>query len=163
MRSGLFSKPEYIVTPITSDDSDILHDIHKQSFYHAWDETVFASFLADPQISGFIVSPEGKPGKVLGFVLCRLVIDEAEIITIAVHPRFRQKGLGKKLLDAVFRYLYHQRAKVLFLEVDENNSAALALYKGFGFYEVGRRPGYYKTDKGHSDALIMRRTIQQKD
>ena len=66
-------------------------------------------------------------------------------------------------MDAVFRYLYQERAKQIFLEVDETNKAALALYKSSGFNEVGRRPGYYQTGKGHSDALIMRRNIQQND
>lgn len=163
MSGFLFSKTDFAITPIGSDDSDILHDIHKQSFFHAWDETTFLSFLDDPQIFGFALRPVGQPGKVLGFILCRLVVDEAEIITIAVHPRYRGRKIGQKLLDAVFRHLYHERAKVLFLEVDESNSAALKLYKSFGFEEVGRRPAYYQTDKGHSDALIMRRTFQQKD
>lgn len=163
MSGFLFSKVDFAVTPIGADDSEALQAIHEKSFYHAWDEATFSSFLADPQIFGFMVRPIGKPEKVLGFVLCRLVIDEAEIITIAVHPRYRGKKIGQKLMDAVFRYLYHERAKVLFLEVDEKNSAALKLYKSFGFNEVGRRPGYYQTDKGHSDALIMRRTIQQID
>lgn len=161
MSGFLFSKTEFVVNPIAVDDSDVLHEIHKKSFYHAWDDATFSAFLTDPRIFGFTAGPIGKPAKVAGFVLCRLVVDEAEILTIAVHPRFRAKGIGHKLMDAVFRYLYQQRAKELFLEVDENNLAALSLYKSFGFGEVGRRPGYYQTDKGHSDALIMRRTIQQ--
>lgn len=163
MSGFLFSKVDLAVTPVQADDSEALQAIHEKSFYHSWDETTFSSFLTDPQVFGFIVRPIGKPAKILGFVIGRLVVDEAEIITIAVHPRYRGKKIGQRLLDAVFRYLYQERAKVLFLEVDENNSAALKLYKRFGFNEVGRRPGYYHTDKGHSDALIMRRTLQQED
>ena len=139
MISFPFSKSQFTIAPVTSDDSEALHEIHRKSFYHAWDEETFTSFLTDPQMFGFTVSVMGKPEKILGFILCRLVI------------------------DAVFRYLYQERAKQLFLEVDETNKAALALYKSSGFNEVGRRPGYYQTGKGHSDALIMRRTIQQND
>ncbi|WP_297323295.1 ribosomal protein S18-alanine N-acetyltransferase [uncultured Bartonella sp.] len=163
MSGFLFGKTDFSVTPICPDDSGVLHEIHDLSFFHGWDETTFVSFLSDPQVFGFTVRPVGRPKKVLGFVLCRLVVDEAEIMTIAVRPSYRGRGIGQKLLDAVFRYLYAQRTKTLFLEVDASNNAALKLYKGFGFQEVGKRPAYYHTDKGHSDALIMRRTFQQKD
>lgn len=156
-----FFKNNYAIMRLCRNDSKSLHEIHKQSFLDAWDTATFSSFLSDPGFFGFLSRPVGQPRRVLGFVLCRLVADEAEVITIAVHPDFRGRNIGKKLMDAVLRHLYHERAQTLFLEVDENNKAAFQLYSSFGFEEVGRRSGYYQTQNGRSDALIMRRTFRQ--
>ena len=78
-----------------------------------------------------------------GFVLARLAAGEAEIFTVAVARAHRRQGIGWRLMDAVLRELHAQRAEALFLEVDEANLAALALYRRLGFHEVGKRPRYY--------------------
>lgn len=156
-----FFKDNYAITPLSEKESRALHEVHKRSFLDVWDTATFSSFLSDPHVFGYVVRLVGQPDKILGFVLCRLVVDEAEIITIAVHPSYRGRGIGQKLMDSVFRHLYHERATVIFLEVDETNKAAIRLYKSFGFEEVGRRQGYYQTVTGRNDALVMRRSFQQ--
>lgn len=156
-----FDKNHYFITPFTDEAPPLLKGLHSRVFKESWGEETFANFLADKQVFGFMLHLVGQPQRVAGFILCRLISDEAEIITLAVDPNFRQRGIGHALMDAALRHLHHERAHTLFLEVDEKNTAAHKLYQNFGFEEVGRRPGYYQTEKGRSDALIMRRIFKQ--
>ena len=90
-----------------------------------------------------------------GFVLVRAVADEAEILTLAVAPTHRQRGIAAALLREAITVLRPGGTKTLFLEVAADNTAALALYAGAGFSPSGRRVGYYARDEGNVDALMM--------
>ena len=97
----------------------------------------------------------------VGFVLARLAAGEGEILTVAVARSHRRQGLGWQLMDAVLRELHAQRAEALFLEVDETNVAAIALYRRLGFREVGKRANYYRSpERGPTGALVMRRDLR---
>jgi len=94
-------------------------------------------------------------------VLARQAAGEGEILTVAVARSHRRLGLGWRLMDAVLRELHAARSEALFLEVDETNAAAIALYRRLGFAEVGRRPAYYNDDQGRKTAaLVMRRDLR---
>lgn len=118
-----------------------------------WDAAAFAGFLADPLA---FVLVEGDAG----FILGRAVAGEAELLTLAVAPEARRRGLGHRL---VARFLYQARlrgAGTAFLEVAADNPAAIALYAKAGFAESGRRRGYYRTPDGaRVDALVMARAV----
>ena len=118
-----------------------------------WTEAEFAGFLADPLVFLLV---EGDAGLLLG----RAVAGEAELLTIAVAPEARRRGLGRKLMA---RFLYQARlrgADHAFLEVAEDNAAALALYLAAGFTQAGRRRGYYHHPNGQAvDALVLRRVL----
>lgn len=92
----------------------------------------------------------------VGFVLARIVADEAEILTLAVVPEARRQGHGAVLLAAAMARAAAQGARVMFLEVAEGNAAARALYAAAGFAAVGRRQRYYPDG---SDALVLRRAV----
>lgn len=101
-----------------------------------------------------------KSPALAGFVLSRAVVDEAEILTIAVAPSFRRQGVGGALLAAHIATLAAQGIKALFLEVEAGNHAALALYRSFDFYQVGTRKGYYpKVGAAAAAALVLRRDL----
>jgi ribosomal-protein-alanine N-acetyltransferase len=142
-------------------DATHLATLHALTFRQPWSDDDFHALLVDDNVFGFIAREEGNrkapPG---GFVLARLVMDEAEILTIAVAPQAQRKGLGHALMDATLRHLHNARASMLFLEVDELNTPALALYRRLGFKQVGKRPGYYETATGRSAALTMRRDFK---
>lgn len=87
-----------------------------------------------------------------GFVLARAAADEAEILTLAVRPAARGKGLGRALLQAAIQKAKALGATTMFLEVGADNPAALALYAGLGFTKVGARKAYYEG----RDALVLR-------
>jgi len=91
-----------------------------------------------------------------GFVLARVAADEAEILTLAVAPAARRRGLARALLRRAANEAAAAGATSLFLEVADDNAAARALYAAEGFTEVGRRRRYYP---GGGDALVLRRAI----
>lgn len=147
-----------VVEAATPADLPALSDLHAASFPHPWDIDELAALLASPGVQCLVIR---RPSlvvsrKPVAFVIYRLVADEAEILTIAVHPRWRRGGLGASLVDAAKRRLYAERAAALFLEVDSENAAALALYRRRGFVQVGTRPGYYAHASGRGHALVMR-------
>ena len=151
-------KASYLVTEATLDDVPALIDIHEKSFERGWNESEFESFIQDDQVESLVLRRSGfrMKDQVVGFVLARTVVDESEILTIAVHPDYRKIGGGRELMDAVLRKLYGNRIAKLFLEVDASNVAALSLYKRLGFEKVGERKGYYRTNSGDpSLAWIM--------
>lgn len=134
---------------------DALATLHARSFRTPppWSAADFSSLLADPLCFLLV---EGDAG----FLLGRCVAGEAELLTVAVSPEVRRRGLGRKL---VARFLYQARlrgADVAFLEVSAANEAAIALYESAGFASSGRRRGYYLSPGGaRIDALVMRRDL----
>lgn len=93
-----------------------------------------------------------------GFILMRVAADEAEVITIAVDPTARRRGLGRRLLAAGLATAFASAAAAVFLEVATDNAAALALYAASGFIEVGRRKRYYHRGTAPAvDALVLKR------
>ena len=97
--------------------------------------------------------PREREQEAGGFVLARVVADEAEILTLAVDPHRQGQGAGHLLLQAAMGEAQRRGAVAIFLEVAPSNAAALALYGSAGFVQVGRRPRYYP---GGGDALVLR-------
>ncbi len=153
---------DLVIEPIGSRDAEVIAKLHAEGFGRAWTDGEFAALLSRETVFGFAARREGRPDAVPdGFVLARLAADEAEILTIAVARARRGRGLGRALMEAVLRHLHAERARSLFLEVDENNTWAIALYSRLGFREVGRRRSYYgSTGSGDGTALVMRLDIQ---
>jgi [ribosomal protein S18]-alanine N-acetyltransferase len=127
--------------------------IHRTCFAKPWDEATMAQFLASPEVLCLVGSVADDSGGVMGgMLIARNAAGEAELLTLAVAPACRRSGLGRALLKAATKALRDSGAKMLFLEVDEGNEAALALYRSLGAQPVGRRAGYY--DDG-ADAAIF--------
>ena len=118
--------------------------LHAACFPDPWDAAAISALLVKP--GTFALAHED------GFVLARAVADEAEILTLAVHPYKRGKGLGRALLQATISKVRSMGAKSVFLEVGVENPAARALYARLGFTKVGARKGYYNG----GDALVLR-------
>lgn len=91
-----------------------------------------------------------------GFIVYRVTLDEAELITIGVHPDARRGGIAATMIELMVRDLVARGVKQVFLEVAENNHPARALYERHGFVIVGRRPKYYDG----IDAILMARELQ---
>jgi ribosomal-protein-alanine N-acetyltransferase len=138
-----------------SGDAPVLARIHAEGFFRGWAASDFEAYLADRDIRCYVVADAKR--HLGGFALARLVADEAEILTIAVEKRRRGKGLGKALLAAILADLTFSPVRKLFLEVDEANAAARAVYARQGFLETGTRRDYYMTPDGQrASALVMR-------
>lgn len=95
-----------------------------------------------------------------GFLLGRVVADEAELLTLAVAPEARREGQGRGLVAQFLQEAVAQGATEAFLEVSAENEAALALYGQAGFARVGLRKDYYLApDLAKIDAVVMRRAL----
>lgn len=132
-------------------DAPALAALHAAAFPsgEAWGADAIAMMLAMPGAFGLWREAEG-------FVLARAAAGEAEILTLAVVPAARRKGLGAALLAGAMAAGRARGAEAMFLEVAEGNAAARALYLSFGFAEVGRRRRYYPDG---SDALVLQRAL----
>lgn len=140
------------VTPASDVDLKALTALHAAGFDVPWDAKALTDLMASP---GVFVLKAGESDKPAGFVMVRIVLDEAEILTITVDPASRGKKLGTELMEAVAVLAVAKGVKSLFLEVAEDNEAALALYGRLGFERVGRRAGYYERVSGAVAALTM--------
>lgn len=99
-------------------------------------------------------------GQTAGFIVSRIAADEAEILSVAIAAKYRGRGFSRDLLRTHLGYLAGQGVKAVFLEVEENNRAARALYERAGFGIVGRRERYYKDAGGEQlNALVMKRDL----
>lgn len=149
---------------ISVSDSLALAKIHQASFSEGWSESSFRNMLIDPAFFGFVIGhEENKRKSDCGFILCRRVLEEIEIITFCVTPEHRGIGFGKLLIIETIKQaslILKQEANCLevikiFLEVAENNLRAIHLYSAFGFEKISTRSKYYKTPDGNADAHIM--------
>ncbi len=99
---------------------------------------------------------ENDAGGIVGYAVVSIQADEAHLLNICVAPEVRARGQGRRLLRAMLVIAKGQGAQRMFLEVRPSNVAAIALYHGQGFNEIGRRPRYYPADNGgREDALVM--------
>ncbi len=124
--------------------------IEKESFLTPWSYTVF---IKEIKTNSFAYYFTAEKEMIVGYIGTWVIFDEIHITNIAVHPRYRRQGVGKKLLDVVYKLAKLFATKQITLEVRRSNRAARNLYEKEGFVEVGTRPGYYW--ENNEDAIIM--------
>jgi [ribosomal protein S18]-alanine N-acetyltransferase len=147
------------IAPAIAAEAEALARVHAASFDAPWTAADIAEVLGSPGGFALTVSDD----EVRGFILARIISYEAEILTLAVAPDFRRRGLARALTDAAARLAESLGAESLFLEVAEDNPAAIALYAEAGFAQVGRRRGYYARGVAAPvDALVMRRDLNRR-
>lgn len=153
-----------IVEAARPDDFETLEEIHAASFRSYWSADEQAAMAGAPGVATFVARRGSATAsrRPIGFITVRRAAGEAEVLTMAVHPRQRRSGIGRMLLDAALKHLAAERVDEVFLEVDPGNKAALALYTRSGFVAVGERPDYYAPDDGSGarrKALTMHRSL----
>lgn len=154
---SLFSSHDAAVEPANLRDAPALTRLHKTSFHRGWDTGEFEQLLADRGV----LAHKLRMGRTMaGFILSRMAADEAEILSVAIAPNLRGRGLAGPLVQTHLGYLAGAGIRTVFLEVEENNQPARALYARAGFSIVGRRERYYKDDSGAQlNAIVMRRDL----
>jgi ribosomal-protein-alanine N-acetyltransferase len=149
-----------VTLPLTVDamrvaDIDEVLEIERASFSTPWPSYAFEQELTANRLAKYIVARAAGPDgpSVVGFAGVWLMVDEAHITTFGVHPDWRRRGVGRRLLLRLAELALELGAARMTLEVRVGNEVAQALYRSFGFAVAGRRPRYY-TDDGE-DAYIM--------
>jgi ribosomal protein S18 acetylase RimI-like enzyme len=153
--------------PATPADAPALAALERVCFPEApWGEALLAQTLADRDTVALAVdgnddATDGDDGSAeptvllaWGAVLSARGGQEADILSLGVHPSARRRGLGMRLLRQLGQAAAARGARLVFLEVRVDNAPAIALYQQAGFETVGRRPRYYQP--GGVDALVMR-------
>lgn len=126
------------------DRAEEIAALHAKLFNPPWDAAAIKSLLEHPAATSLIAVAGGQKKSVIAFVIGQLAADEAEILSIGVSPDWQRVGLATGLLEGLSRAARRGGARRIFLEVAEDNTAGLALYRKLGFVEAGRRKRYYE-------------------
>ena len=121
---------------------------------HPWTEKLFVEGLQSGHLSTVLTDHN----QVIGFCILQKVLDEANLLLMAIAPQQQGKGLGSQLLNASLAAL-GDKTSVVFLEVRESNMAAQRLYEKAGFSQIDLRKNYYPTASGKEHAVIMALTL----
>ncbi len=145
---------EHVTTrPAGAGDLQTLSRLHGMCFAEGWSADSFAAALALPGALALVAECDGAAR---AFVQLRQAADEAEVITLCSEPRWRRKGLAKKLIGAARELLRARNCRRLYLEVADDNRAARGLYGKLGFTETGMRKNYYSRAAGSAvDAIVL--------
>jgi ribosomal-protein-alanine N-acetyltransferase len=146
-----------VIEPATLRDAHRLAQLHGASFHRGWGEGEFEQMLSERNT---LVHRLRQGRNIVGFAVSRMAADEAEILSIAVEPKHRGRGLSRNLLLTHLGHLASHGVRTVFLEVEENNQPARRLYDRAGFAVAGRRERYYKQPGGEQlNAVLMRRDL----
>lgn len=138
--------------------SKMLAELHSSCFAKGWGHLEFDSFFDRAGVFAAIAYEEDK--KPVGFVLCWLIEDQCDLLSMGVLPDNRRDGVGLMLLEYALSEARHMGGKYMMLEVNINNTAAQTLYEAQGFEKFSVRKGYYTNADGtKADALCMRKTL----
>ena len=126
--------------------------LEKICFSDPWSERSIASEL-DNKLAFWLVATEGET--VAGYIGSQTVMEETDMMNVAVHPDFRRQGIAEALVSGLVEHLKAMGSHCLTLEVRASNAPAIALYESMGFTQVGLRKNYYQKPK--ENALILRK------
>ena len=142
------------IRPMRATDVSEVVYIENRAFQVPWSERTFRSLLRQPH-AALLVAETG--GRIAGYAAAWFVADEAELGDLAVHPDFRRRGIGSRLLVRTLDEARSRAIRVLYLEVRAGNEDARRLYERSGFEVMTVRRGYYT--RPVEDAIVMRRLI----
>lgn len=157
----LRKKSSAFVRHAAQKDAQQFATLHTQGdFSHAWSLGEFEGFLADRSVLADVLCDPSRPDRLYGFILSRRASDEAEILTIVLARAVRGRGWSRVLLGQHLAHLAGKGVSTLYLEVEDGNQPARALYEAQGFTVIGKRPGYYRRPDGSQAlALVMRLSL----
>ena len=127
-------------------------ELERICFSDPWSEKSIASELNN-ELAFWLTAVEGE--QVAGYIGSQTVMDESDMMNVAVRPDFRRKGIAEALVNALVEALKSKGSRCLTLEVRASNVPAITLYEKLGFSEIGRRKNYYRNPR--EDALILRK------
>jgi ribosomal-protein-alanine N-acetyltransferase len=143
--------PVLRIRPMAIADLPAVQLIERASFTTPWPPQAYRQELESNRLAAYLIGEIGDEIVAYGGVW--LMVDEAHVTTFAVHPRYRRRGIGERLLLSLIDLSIARRAREATLEVRLSNLGARRLYEKYGFRPVGIRPRYYSDNQ--EDALIM--------
>lgn len=149
---------DYRIHPVGRGHARILSELHKSCFAKGWGHLEFESFFERAGV--FAAIAYHKESKPVGFVLCWMIEDQCDLLSMGVLADFRRDGVGQMLLDYALDNARHLGGTYMVLEVNINNAAAQQLYEAQGFEKFSIRKDYYSNPDGtRADAVCMRKAL----
>lgn len=130
-------------------------DIENRVYPFPWTEGNFNDSLANGHECWICSDAAGM----VGYAVMMQVLDEIHLLNISIAAECQRQGLGSELLEFLFAEARNAGAQTMFLEVRPSNASGRALYRRYGFEEIGRRRGYYPGHGEREDAVVMKRTL----
>jgi len=145
---------EIVIRKATEKDVSQIAELDKICFSVPWSEQAFEKELKQNKLAFYIIAEVKETGQIVGYAGVWLIQEEGHITNVAVHPDFRRKHIGMAIVEVLMKESSKRAGTETFtLEARKSNTAAIELYKKFGFIEVGIRKGYYQ--ENNEDAVIM--------
>lgn len=144
-----------MIESVGADACELLANLHASAFDKPWSAREIAALMENAAVFALIARAEAAQG----FAMAWTAAGDAELLTVAVSPAARRRGVGAELVTAAGVTALVRGAQAMHLEVAETNDAARALYAKLGYEEAGRRHAYYAGEGGFVDAIVMRRTL----
>ena len=143
---------------LEDDMLDAAVSIHAKSFSggEVWGKETFQNYLRKPVVYGFCAFDQSQ---MAGFAVFQKIEDVVELLTIAVNPAHRKKGVGRHVLEKGLESLISQESSDVFLDVAVDNQAAMKLYQSLGFQRIAVREKYYKRGLEKIDAYVFKKHI----
>lgn len=142
--------PNISIRRMAEGDLDVVCAIEKEVFQDPWSLNAFKTDLYNSMAWPMVAEFENK---VVGYSNIYIVAGEVQIGNFAVAPGFRNRGVGKKMMNQIFQKAGESNCHSIFLEVRESNRPAVELYRSFGFVPAGKRKDYYSHPR--ENAIIM--------
>lgn len=147
----------YRIHPVGRGHARQLSELHKSCFAKGWGHLEFESFFERAGVFAAIAYNDKTP---VGFVLCWLIEDQCDLLSMGVLADYRRDGVGQMLLDYALDNARHMGAAHMVLEVNVNNVAAQQLYEAQGFEKFSVRKDYYSNADGtRADAICLRKPL----
>jgi ribosomal-protein-alanine N-acetyltransferase len=144
-----------VIEAARAEQAALLGELHARAFDKGWSAAEIAKLMENTAVFALI----SRGAQAQGFVMAWAAAGDAELLTVAVVPEARRKGVGASLVTSAGVAALVRGAASMHLEVAEDNAAARALYAKLGYEEAGRRHAYYAGEGGSVDAIVMRRTL----
>lgn len=154
-QSGRSGEGDVVLRPMRAADLGRVMEIERASFTMAWSVATFRSLLSRDDSEAWVAE---RDGRIEGYAVFWIILDEAELGDIAVAPESRGGGIGSLLLELVARRVAQRGVRRLFLEVRVSNLRAQRLYARHGYVRTGRRRNYYVDPR--EDALVLTRELE---
>lgn len=153
--SAVITEPDVLLRPMREVDIPAVMVVETAAYPHPWTEGIFRDCLR----VGYCCWVAVERREVIGHGVMSVAAGECHVLNVCVHPDWQGLQLGRKILRRLLATGRSQNADTAFLEVRVSNRTAIGLYESEGFCEVGLRRGYYPSDHGREDAVIMARSL----
>jgi ribosomal-protein-alanine N-acetyltransferase len=155
MSSITSPQEQFFARSMRFSDVDLVVANETSAYKYPWSKQNFLDCLQ----SGYQCWVLADKQQIIAHGVISIAICESHLLTLCVHPKYQRRGFGRKILILLLDRAAQLESAECFLEVRISNRIAISLYESLGFGSVGRRKGYYPSEQGREDALIMSRTL----